>query len=126
MSNEFPKYENICKKLNLKNEDELQNFIVKHNKYLPQIGYGINEEYGSDHYGFKIVDVSNDFSIIKFCGICADSIHYAVICTDKRKKCYGKYVIAALDKTYTKLHRIGKTEMWISKEFIPTKLDPSF
>ena len=35
MSNEFPKYENVCKKLNLKNEDELQNFIVKHNKYLP-------------------------------------------------------------------------------------------
>lgn len=127
--NVLPKYKNIFKILNINTEEELHTFIKDHNRgHLPKIGGGINEEYGSDHYGYEIVMLSDDKSVIGYREINGcNCIHWTVLCTDKRqKKNYGKYVLAAPDNN-NKLNTIkGAEHFWISDDLRPTELDPSF
>lgn len=126
--NMFPNYKNMFKSLNVNTNDDVHEFVRKHNNIIPQVGYGLNEECGSDHYGYEIMIVSTDRSIIGFREINGcNCIHWAVLCTDKRqKKNYGKYVLAAPDNN-NKLHAIkGSKHFWISEDLRPTELDPSF
>lgn len=129
MNNTIPTYKNIYKSLkNINTADELRSFIVEHNKRLPRVGFGLNEEYGSDHYGYEIVVVSEDYNIIGFREINGcNNIHWAVISTDKRyKKNYGKYINAVPDENNV-LHPINNTNhYWISEDLRPTEYDPSF
>ena len=124
----LPKYKNIFKSLNINTEEELHTFIKDHNHgHLPKIGGGINEEYGSDHYGYEIVLLSTDKSVIGYREINGtNSVFFAMICTDKRKKnLYGKYVPASVNEKNI-LTPYGHHSMWISDDLRLTELDPSF
>ena len=127
--NAFPIYKNVSKSLNVNSDEEVHEFIRKHNNnIIPNHYYGLNEECGSDHYGYEIMIVSTDRSVIGFREIKGcNYIHWAVLCTDKRqKKNYGKYVPAVPDDN-NKLHAVkGSKPFWISKDLHPTELDPSF
>ena len=127
--NMFPYYKNVYKALNISSKEELHKFILEHNNnHLPHVGGGLNEECGSDHYGYEIMFTSTDLSIIGAREIYGcDCIFWAVLCTDKRqKKNYGKY-IKAVPNYNNKLIPIKKAnKYWISEEIRLTELDPSF
>ena len=126
--NMFPSYKNMFKSLNVNTNDDVHEFVRKHNNIIPQVGYGLNEECGSDHYGYEIMIVSTDRSIIGFREI--NGWNQQQETRDFRvkigKKNYGKYVLAAPDDN-NKLHAIkGSKRFWISEDLRPTELDPSF
>ena len=128
----FPDYKNVLKSMNMTNA-ELNDFIREHNNgRLPYVGGGINEEIGSDHYGYEIVAVSTDNVVVGYREINGcNSVFWAILCTDKRqKKNYGKYVPAVtkpLNVYYDKLVQVkGVKNLWISDDLRPTELDPSF
>lgn len=115
-------------KVNVKklNREELIQFIKANNKgVLPKVGGGLNEEVGSDHYGYEITYVSDDFQIIRAKEIYSNlSSFYAALCTDGRCKNFGKYVAAKC--TDGKIKTFPDSKYWISENPRPTELDPSF
>lgn len=109
------------------NREEIIQFIKANNKgVLPKVGGGLNEEVGSDHYGYEITYVSDDFQIIRAKEIGSNlSSFYAALCVDGRCKKFGKYVDAAKCNS-GEIKVFSNTSYWISENPRPTELDPSF